>query len=165
MAITKAKKVELVQDFSQKVAQAKSVVFVKTKGLTVNDSNELRKKLTEEKIGMTVTKKTLLKRVLNAQQIAGDMPSLDGEVAMVYGADLLAPARESYAFYKTHKESFSILGGVFEGKYMNAAEMSAIATIPSRETLIAQVLMLIQSPIRGFTVAVSEIAKQKEATQ
>jgi len=165
MAITKAKKVELVQGFSEKLASAQSVVFVKTRGLRVNDANELRKKLKLEGIGMTVTKKTLLKRALDAHKVTGDMPALDGEIAMVYGADLLAPARESYAFYKTHKDVFSILGGVFEGRYMNAAEMSAIATIPSRDTLLAQIIMLMQSPLSGFAVAVSEIAKQKESTQ
>ena len=165
MAISKAKKVELVSAFSEKLKGAQSVVFVKTKGLRVNDANELRKTLTSFSIGLTVTKKTLLKRALDAQKVTGEQPALDGEVAIAYGADLLAPAREVYAFQKTHKDEVSILGGVFEGRYMNASEMMSIATIPSRETLIAQILNLIQSPIRGFTVAVSEIAKQKEVTQ
>lgn len=164
MAISKAKKVELVQAFSEKLKGAQSVVFVKTKGLRVNDANELRKSLTSFSIGLTVTKKTLLKRALDAQKVTGEQPDLDGEVAIAYGADLLAPAREVYAFQKTHKDEISILGGVFEGRYMNASEMMSIATIPSRETLIAQILNLIQSPIRGFAVAVSEIAKQKETT-
>lgn len=164
MAISRAKKEELVEGMTTMVRDAKSVVFVKFKGLKVNDANELRKKLTSEKIGLTVTKKTLLKRALEANSVAGELPELEGAVAIVYGEDLLAPAREVHAFYKTHKDELSIIGGVFEGKYMSGLEMSAIATIPSRETLIAQIIMLMQSPIRGFTVAVSEIAKKKETT-
>lgn len=164
MAISRAKKGELVDEITSKVRDSKSVVFVKFKGLKVNDANEFRKKLQSEKIGFSVTKKTLLKRALGANNVLGDSPELEGAVAIAYGEDLLAPAREVHAFYKTHKDEISIVGGVFEGKYMNAAEMSAIATIPSRETLIAQIIMLMQSPLRGFTVAVSEIAKKKETT-
>lgn len=164
MAISRAKKVELVENVTTKVRDAGSVVFVKFKGLRVNDANELRKKLKAEKVDFTVTKKTLLKRALEANGVSGAQPELEGAIAIAYGKDLLAPAREVHAFYKTHKDELSIVGGVFEGKYMNAAEMSAIATIPSRETLIAQILILIQSPIVSFTVAVSEIAKKKETT-
>jgi large subunit ribosomal protein L10 len=161
MAISRVKKEELVSGMTTMVRDAGSVVFVKFQGLKVNDANELRKKLQAENVGLTVTKKTLLKRALEANNVAGELPALDGAVAIAYGKDLLSPAREVHAFYKTHKDELSIIGGVFEGKYMNAAEMSVIATIPSRETLIAQILMLIQSPIRGFAVAVSEIAKTK----
>lgn len=162
MAISRAKKGELVSGITTMVRDAGSVVFVKFKGLKVNNANELRKKLQTESVGFTVTKKTLLKRALEANKVSGVLPELDGAVAIAYGKDLLIPAREVHAFYKTHKDELSIIGGVFEGKYMTATEMSAIATIPSRETLIAQILMLIQSPISGFAVAVSEIAKQKE---
>lgn len=164
MAISRAKKDTLVGELTSKVRDSKSIVFVKFKGLKVNDSNELRKKLKSENVGLTVIKKTLLKRALGANNVLGELPELEGAVAIAYGEDLLAPAREVHAFYKTHKDELSIIGGVFEGKYMSGTEMSAIATIPSRETLIAQILMLIQSPIRGFTVAVSEIAKKKETT-
>lgn len=163
MPISRAKKEQLVESATGSIKNASSVVFVKFQGLKVNDANELRKKLKAENVGLTVTKKTLLKRALTATNVAGEMPELDGAVAIAYGTDLLAPAREVHAFAKTHKNELAIIGGVFEGKYMNAAEMSAIATIPSRETLIAQIIMLIQSPLRGFAVAVSEIAKKKEA--
>jgi len=162
MAISRAKKSELVSGITTMVRDAGSVVFVKFQGLKVNHANELRKKLQVESVGLTVTKKTLLKRALDANNVSGVQPELAGAVAIAYGKDLLIPAREVHAFYKTHKDELSIIGGVFEGKYMTASEMSAIATIPSRETLIAQILMLIQSPISGLAVAVSEIAKQKE---
>lgn len=162
MAISRAKKSELVSGITTMVRDAGSVVFVKFQGLKVNHANELRKKLQVESVGLTVTKKTLLKRALDANNVSGVQPELAGAVAIAYGKDLLIPAREVHAFYKTHKDELSIIGGVFEGKYMTASEMSAIATIPSRETLIAQILMLIQSPISGLAVAISEIAKQKE---
>lgn len=161
MAISRQKKVELVSSFTEMVQAAKSVVFVKFRGLKVNDANVLRKALTHNGVGLTVTKKTLLKRALEANKIEGELPALDGEVAIAYGTDLLAPAREVFTFQKLHKDALAIVGGVFEGKYMNASQMLAIATIPPREVLIGMFANVINSPIQRFAVALSEVAKKK----
>lgn len=161
MAISRQKKVELVSSFTDMVQAAKSVVFVKFRGLKVNDANVLRKTLTRNNVGLTVTKKTLLKRALEANKVEGELPALEGEIAIAYGEDLLSPAREVYAFQKIHKDALAIVGGVFEGKYMNAAEMTAVATIPPKETLIGMFANVINSPIQRFAVALSQVASKK----
>ena len=61
------------------------------------------------------------------------------------------------------KEQIKILGGVFEGRYLNAIAMTEIATIPSKEVLIAQFVNLINSPIQRFAVALGAVAEQKGA--
>jgi large subunit ribosomal protein L10 len=79
----------------------------------------------------------------------------------VYGADPIEGAREVYAFQKKLDKKIQIVGGVFEGKFMNQAEMLMVAQIPGLKTLQAQFVNLINSPIQGFVMALSEIAKSK----
>ena len=82
---------------------------------------------------------------------------------MAYSAYLIAPAREVFAFQKKYKDNLSIVGGIFDGKYMSKEEMMAIALIPSRETLYAQFVNVINSPIQGLVMALDAIAKKKTA--
>lgn len=162
MALTKQKKQEVVSDLENRLKDSKTVVFVNFKGLTVAEADALRTALRTAGVGYKVAKKTLLSRVLSEKGIKGDMPVLDGEIAVAYAEDLLAPAREVHAFAKG-KETPSIVGGVFDGEYFDKERMLSIATIPSRDVLIAQFLNLINSPIQRFAVAVDQIAKKKTA--
>ncbi len=161
MALTKQKKGELVNEFRDVVNGAHSIVFVNFKKLPVAETTMLRRSLREEKVGYKVTKKTLLKRALAEKGYEGTLPELDGELAIAYGEDLIAPARGVFAFQKTHKDMVKIVGGIFDGKFMSQEEMTTIATIPSRDTLIAQLLNLINSPIQRMAVVVSKIAEKK----
>lgn len=163
MALTKEKKIEIVEKLKKLIKSAKSLVFVNFHGLNVADVTTLRKKLRAENIGYMVSKKTLLARAFAEEKFEGEIPALPGEIALVYGNDSLAPSREIYNFHKDHKEVIKIVGGVFEGKYMDAAAMLSIATIPGREVLLAQFVNLINSPIQRFAVVLSEIVKKKSA--
>lgn len=159
--ITKAKKAEILSDLGELAKKAKTIVFVNFHGLSAGETANLRKKLTSEKVGYRVAKKTLIRKALGAEKYAGEMPELPGEVALAYSEDLLAPAREIYNFHKTHKENVQIVGGVFEGKYLDQAAMLAIATIPPAEVLYGQLVGLLSSPYRRFVVALDQIAKKK----
>ena len=94
-------------------------------------------------------------------KVEGTMPELTGEVAIAYGVDEMAPAREVYEFQKKFDKKLSILGGIFEGKFKNQEEMVAIATIPSRDVLLSKIAFLLKSPIQRLAIAVSEVAKTK----
>lgn len=161
MALRKEKKTEVLEDLGSSLSNAQSAVFVKFDKLKVADANELRRSLQNSNVGYIVSKKTLLKKALGAKGVEGEMPELAGQIAMAYGEDLLAPAREVYAFQKTHKENVQIVGGVFEGKYMNASEMMNIATIPGREVLLSQIAFLLKSPMQRLAIAVNAVAGQK----
>ncbi len=161
MPITLDKKKELVASLEKALKGANSVVFVKFDKLKVADVNALRRTLQAEKVGYQVAKKTLLKRALSTHKITGEMPEVAGQVAIAYSADLLAGAREVFNFEKNHKDNISIVGGVFEGKYMSAAEMMSIATIPPLQTLRAMFVNLINSPIQRFAVVVNAIAEKQ----
>ena len=114
-----------------------------------------------EKVGFFVSKKSLTKKVLADKKIEGTLPELVGEVGVAYSLDLIAPAREVYEFQKKYKGQISILGGVFEGKFMSKEEMMGIALIPSQKTLQAMFVNVINSPIQGFVMALDQIAKKK----
>lgn len=163
MALTKEKKIEVIEKLKKIVKSAKSLVFVNFHGLNVADVTSLRKVLRPLNIGYVVSKKTLLTRALSEIKMEGQLPELPGEIALAYGEDMLAPSREIYNFHKDHKEKIKIVGGVFDGKYMDAVSMLSIATIPGREVLLAQFVNLINSPIQRFAVALSEIAKKKQS--
>lgn len=163
MAITKQKKVELVASMKERLADAKSIVFVNFKALTVTETKILRRKLLADKVGYFVTKKTLAKRVLSDLKARGDMPELPGELAIAYGEDLLTPAREIYSFQRTAREkgSISIVGGIFDGEFKNQVEMLLIANIPPLQVLRGQFVNIINSPIQRFVIAMEEIRKSK----
>jgi len=163
MAILKEKKKEILKKVKDAVDTSDSVVFVNFHGLGVSDTTELRKELRNKGVGYTVAKKTLVRRALDDASVVGEMPAIDGELAIAYGKDLIAPAREVYTFQKQHKENLSILGGVFEGKYMNKEEMMEIASIPETPVLYGQFVNLINSPIQRFAVVLDQIAQSKEA--
>ncbi len=163
MALTKQRKVELLNDFESIAKDSASIVFVHARGLTVADTNTLRNALHAAGGSFRVVKKTLLKRALAAAGISGDMPQMDGEIAVAYANDLTAPAREVWDFSRKFQDKISMAGGVFEGRFMDQAEITAIATIPPTPVLRGMFVNVINSPIQGMVVALSKIAEQKAA--
>jgi large subunit ribosomal protein L10 len=161
MPISKNKKKEIIEKVSDLLKNAKSIVFFNFKGFNVKSTIEMRRALRESKVGYMVAKKTLAKRAFDEAKIEGEMPVIVGETAMAYSADLTAPAREVFNFQKKYKDNLAIVGGIFDGKYMSKEEMMSIALIPSQQTLYAQFVNVINSPIQGFVVALSKIAEKK----
>ena len=162
MAIHKEKKAEIVSNVKDILSTSKSVVFVNFHKLPFSESTTIRKELRSKEVNFTVAKKTLTKRALAEAQVTGEQPVLEGELALVYSADLLAPAREIFDFQKKLDGRVSILGGVFDGVYKNKEEMEVIASIPSRHTLYAQFVNLINSPIQGLVIALNAVAEKKQ---
>ncbi|HWC57887.1 MAG TPA: 50S ribosomal protein L10 [Candidatus Paceibacterota bacterium] len=163
MALTKDKKVSVVEAFKGIVDSADTLVFVQFDKLTVKDANMLRRKLRASGVGYKVGKKTLMKRALAGKGYTGDIPELTGEVAIAYGKDALAPAREIYEFQKSSKDLVKIIGGIFEGSYKNQAEMMTIATIPPLHVLRGMFVNIINSPLQRMVIALDQIAQKKEA--
>jgi len=161
MAITKAKKSDILAKVTEALAGAVSIAFVRFNKLTVADTTAMRRKLKDEGVGYYVAKKTLLKRALAEAGYTGTLPELPGEVAIAWSKDdATAPARGIYEHTKKH-EGLSLLGGVFENAFQDATQMKAIATIPSIPVLRGMFANVINSPIQRFAIAMSEVAKTK----
>lgn len=160
MAITKEKKGQIIEKVQGITKDAKTLVFANFKGLTVAEQNEMRKAFRTQDIGYTVAKKTLIKRGLEAGGYEGTMPELEGEIALAYSADELAPARELATFVKKFGDHLSFAGGVFGGKFVSKEEITSIAAIPGLDALRAQFVQLINSPIQRFAVVLNAKAEK-----
>jgi large subunit ribosomal protein L10 len=162
MAITKDKKKSILEKLDG-IKNSESVVFVNFKGLPVFETTNMRRELAKGDVAYYVAKKTLVKKAFNEAGIEGDMPQLDGELAVVYGNDATGPAREVFAFQKKYDGKITILGGVFEHKFVNKSQMEEIAKIPSMHVLRGMFVNVINSPIQGFAMAIKAIADKKTA--
>lgn len=161
MAISRAKKEEILEKLKQALKSAKSLVFVNFKGLSVSDTANMRKTLKSEGISYMVAKKTLTQRALADAKFEGETPTLDGELALAWGDDDTAPARGVHSFKEKFPESLKILGGVFQGRFMSGSEMTEIAMIPSLDVLRGKFVNIINSPLQRFVIGLSEISKKK----
>lgn len=161
MALTKTKKSELIEKYKDILNKSKTLVYVKFKGMSVKDTETLRKELYKDGIAYNVVKKTLWERAINSKNISGDKPEVLEEMAVISGEDLLSPARIANDFAKKHKKVFSIIGGIFDGIFKDQKSMIEIATIPSREVLISQIAFLLKSPMQRLAIGINEVAKKK----
>ena len=151
MPKTRLQKEKALTDFSAKLKEAKSTVFVNFENLKVKEIEELRKKCRQENVDYLVTKKTLMKVGLKEAGIADiDYKVFDKSVASVFGInDEVAPARIIQSFAKTH-EALNAFGGILEGKFVGREKVLELAKLPSREELLAKVLGSIKAPVSGF---------------
>jgi len=162
MAISKDKKREIVAKLNDAFKEASSVAFVGFTKLTVASSSKMRTELAQAGVRFFVAKKTLIKKALETQGYTGTLPELPGEVAIAWTAtDVTAPSRGVYEFGKKLKGALSLLGGVFEGAFVDAGQMTAIATIPPMPVLRGMFVNVLNSPIQGFVIALDKIREQK----
>lgn len=162
MAITKAKKEEIVAKLESVKNDSDSIVFVQFNGMTVADVTDMRSQLRDAGVGYFVAKKTLMKRTF-ADNFEGTMPELEGEIAVAYSADAIAPAQNIKEFAGKFKDNIAIVGGVFQGVYKSQEEMTEIASIPPLPVLRGMFVNVINSPIQGLVLGLNAIADKKSA--
>jgi len=165
VAINKQKKTEIIEKLRSIFTKSPSIAFVRFSKLTVANAQMLRRKLREAGVGYFVAKKTLIRKSLEGGKVEGTLPSLEGEVAVAYleaGDDITAPAREIFGLEKKLEKATRLIGGIFEGKFIGQKDVLSLASIPSRQTLLAQFTNLVNSPIQRFVVGLSEVAKTKK---
>ncbi len=160
MAITRAKKETILAKLEQVRDSADSIVFVKFKGVTVKDTTAMRRAMRAAGVDYFVAKKTLMKRAFGTAY-EGEMPTLDGEIAIAYSTDAIAPAQNVKEFATKFKDAISIEGGVFQGVFKNKAEMTAIASIPPLQVLRGMFAQLLNSPRQRFAVVLSKVSETK----
>jgi large subunit ribosomal protein L10 len=161
MAITKQKKTEIVEKLRE-AAKSEAAVFVSFRGVPVSDTTSMRAALRENGVSYFVAKKTLIKKAFAEAGIEGEIPTLDGELAVAYSSDATAPAREVFDFHKKlGGDRLRIVGGVFENKFLSRSEMEEIAQIPSLQVLRGMFVNIINSPIQGFAMVVKAYADKK----
>ena len=150
----------IVQEISEQIKDAQSVVVVDYRGLTVAEDTQLRKQLREAGVAYKVYKNTLVNFAIKGTDFESLSDVLEGPNAFAISTtDATAPARVIAKFAKT-APALEIKAGVVEGTFYNADGMKAIATIPSREELLSKFLGSIQSPITNFARVINQIAEK-----
>ncbi len=150
MAVTRKEKEEILAGLESQLEGAKAIVFADYRGTTVKKIDELRKRFRKENISTKVAKITLIKKALSKHGIDTTAIDFKAPVAIAISKeDEVAPARILSAFVKENK-NVKILMGVMDNKIINALEVNALASLPSKQELRAQVVGTIAAPVSGF---------------
>ena len=149
----------VVQEISENVKDAQSVVVVDYRGLTVAEDTQLRRELREAGVTYKVYKNTMMNFAFKDTDFESLSDVLEGPSAIAISKeDATAPARVLAKFAK-NAPALEIKAGVVEGTYYDADGMKAIASVPSREELLSKLLGSIQSPIANFARVLKQIAE------
>lgn len=158
MAITRDKKQALVNELNDLLSSAKMTVFAHYDGLTVADLQKLRRAAREQGIVIKVVKNRLVRVALKEQAALKDVDtsSLVGQLLYaVSSEDEVAPAQALAAFAKTNAE-LKLAGAISaEGNLLGVDEVKSLATLPSKNELIAQVLATLSSPLHDVVGGLS----------
>ena len=150
----------IVQEISENIKDAQSVVVVDYRGLTVAEDTQLRKALREAGVSYKVYKNTLVSRAVEGTEFESLREALEGPSAFAISKeDATAPARILAKFAKT-APAIEIKAGVVEGNFYDAEGMKAVSAIPSRDELVSRLLGSLQSPITNFARVLKQIAEK-----
>lgn len=153
------KKEQVVAKIKEKLEQSSSVILADYRGLNVGQITKMRAELRQAGVEFKVLKNTLTS--LAAKEVGLDDLDqyLEGPTALAFGVDdPVAPAKILVKYAKEFKQ-LEIKGGVLEGKVVDLAAVKALADLPSREELLAQVLRGMQSPLAGFAGALNGVLR------
>lgn len=155
----------IIQEISDSVKDAQSVVVVDYRGLTVEQDTQLRRELREAGVTYKVYKNTMMNFAFKGTDYEALAPVLEGPSAIAISTDdATAPARILSKFAK-NAPALEIKAGVVEGTFYDANGMKAVASVPSREELLSKLLGSLQSPMANFARVISQIAEQGGAAE
>lgn len=166
-------KTKVVDAMTKEAKESVGLIVTSFKGLKTVEFNEMRQKLRPLKSEYRVVKNSLTRIALKNAGMTQLADALEGPTAIILErGDALAAMKVVFEFVKTH-ENVKVKGGVFEGKVLNEKELKAIASLPSREVLIATLLgtlqaplinlvSVLQAPMRDLANVLDAIAKKPE---
>ena len=172
MALSRTQKEELLKDYQEGLAQAPHAFLVGYKGITVPQDTDLRQRVRDSGGTYLVVKNTLALRAVDGKALGELKEQFVGPTAVAFtDGDVVTLAKTLTQFAKD-VPAIEFKGAVVDSQAIGAAQVKDIATLPSREELIAKILFLLQSPVsrfvrtlaavtRDFVVVMDQIAKNK----
>jgi large subunit ribosomal protein L10 len=151
----------IVAEVSAEVAKAQTLVVAEYRGIEVGDLTALRKKAREGGVYLRVLKNTLVRRAVVDTPFAGLADQMVGPLIYAFSTDAVAAAKVLQDFAKSN-DKLVLKAGCYGGKVLDKASVQALASIPSREELLAKLLGVMQAPVSGFVGAVAALAKKRE---
>ncbi|MGH6739481.1 MAG: 50S ribosomal protein L10 [Bradyrhizobium sp.] len=156
MGLNLEQKQTVVAEVAKQVAGAQAIVLAENRGMAVADMTKLRAKARASGVYFRVVKNTLVRRAVAETPFASLADRMIGPLAYGIGPDPVAVAKVLNDFAKGN-EKFVIAGGAMPGQLMSAKEISALASLPSREELIARLLGTMQAPIVKLVRTMNEV--------
>ncbi|HET9619393.1 MAG TPA: 50S ribosomal protein L10 [Pseudolabrys sp.] len=156
MSLNLSEKQSVVAEVAKQVAGAQAIVMAENRGLPVADMTRLRAKARASGVYFRVVKNTLVRRAVADTPFAPLSDRMVGPLAYGIGPDPVAVAKVLNDFAKGN-EKFVIAGGAMPGQVMSAKEIAALASLPSREELLARLMGTMQAPIAKFVRTMNEV--------
>ena len=156
MALNREEKAAVIEEVSAQVAQAGSIVLAEYRGLTVEKITQLRKQARESGVYLRVLKNTLVRRAVKDTPYEKLADQMVGPLMYGISADPVAPAKLIASFAKAN-DQLVVKGGAMPNVVMDVAGVQALATMPSREELLAKLLGTMQAPVATFVRTLNEV--------
>src|SRR5678815_1350764 len=149
----RTEKEQLVSELRDKLQNSTSLYYTDFTGLNVKRMTDLRRRLRKAGVEYVVIKNTLALRAVNESGLVGER--LKGPTGLVFGADPVAAAKVLTDFAKENEQKPTVKGGLLEGKAVDAAQVKQLASLPSREQMLADLGAGLQSPMAAFVGALN----------
>ena len=156
MAKSKEVKSQMLNEISENLKNAESVVIAEYSGLDVSGMTSLRKKSRTLGVSLKVLKNTLVKKAISGTVFESLSDQLNGPLIYGFSNDPVAPAKLLIDYSKDN-EAIIVKGGALPGTLLDADAVNALALIPSRDELYGNLLATMQSPISGFARTLNEV--------
>lgn len=156
MALNRNEKAAVIEEVSAQVASAGSIIIAEYRGLTVEKITQLRKQARESGVYLRVLKNTLVRRAVQGTPYEALADKMVGPLVYGISEDPVAPAKLLAGFAKGN-EQLVIKGGAMANAVMDVAGVQALATMPSREELLAKLLGTMQAPVATFVRTLNEV--------
>lgn len=153
MAMKRADKDQVVGELAEKLKSATALYYTDFTGLNVKRMTELRRRLRKANVEYVVIKNTLALRAVNESGLTGER--LRGPTGVVVTNDPVGAAKLLTDFAKENDQRPSVKGGLFEGRPLDAAQVKQMASMPSREQMLADLGASLQYPMSGFLGAMN----------
>ena len=148
-------KEQLVVELKQKLEGATAIYYTDFTGLNVKRMTDLRRRLRKAKVEYVVIKNTLALRAVNESGLVGER--LRGPTGLVVTKDPVAAAKVLSDFAKENDQRPTVKGGLFEGRAVDAGKVKQLASMPSREQMLAELGASMQAPIAAFGMAMNSL--------
>jgi large subunit ribosomal protein L10 len=162
LSLNRNEKQTVVTDVAAQVARSQTLALAEYRGLTVEHLNALRRQARERGVYLHVVKNTLARRAVAGTPFEVAQGAMVGPLIYSFSEDAVAAAKVLSDFAKTN-DKLVIKGGAYAGKALNADGIKALASIPSKEVLLAQLLGLMQSPVSRMARVLAALAEQRGA--
>lgn len=150
-------KQQLVADVTERVQNSVTGILVSYKGINVADDTKLRKDLREAGVKYTVVKNTLLERAFENAGLSELNTHLTGTTAIATSDEDYAAAARILCGFADKSKTFEVKGGYLDGAVIGMDKIDALAKLPSRDVLLANVLGAFQAPVASFARAIQAI--------